>query len=213
MRKLSMVGLVLGSGLLVGCALLGPRLEAILQANPTSGSAPLTVLFTLGATRQGSTFTFTTPGANVALQTGSSLPATVVRVYPEPGTYVATLVVEEGTRSATTQVGITVTAPPAVAPQILTFDAPQTVSQLSQVQFRFTARAGGAGRKLGEYRLWFGDGEMYSEPVSVPHPQTLSRTITHVYAQRGSYTATLRVYDDLHHWAEEKRTVAIEEAP
>ncbi len=211
MRTKLWMALLLGGGLLLGgCAWLFPPLEATLIAQPTSGVAPLTVTFTLGANKQITSFTLATPGANVALQTGSSLPATVVRVYPEPGTYVATLTVYEGTRTASAQVSIEVQEAPPAPPQILSFSAPQTASQGVEVSFSFTARAGGAGHKLVEYRLWFGDGTLYSEPVHVPYPQTLSRTVTKTYEQTGSYTATLRVYDERYEWTEEKRTLVVE---
>ena len=130
--------------------------------------------------------------------------------YTTPRTYTATLTVTDDASPAqdfTATATITVTSPP---PEITAFTAtPQTPSVGADVTFAFEAEAGDAARKLVKWELRSGDGCVVT--VVLPTPaSTLNET--HVYAgytQTGSYTATLKVWDDLDNTAEETLPVNV----
>lgn len=116
--------------------------------------------------------------------------------YTDPGTYTAILTVTDDAsppQTFTATATITVTSPP---PEITAFTA--ALNGGLAVDFHFEAQAGGAGRKIVKYTLSFGDTTSLTEDgLNIVHPATLSRTISHDYVQTGSYTATLKVWDDL----------------
>lgn len=119
--------------------------------------------------------------------------------YNDPGTYTATLTVTDDATPAqdfTATATITVTSPP---PVITAFTAtPQTPYAGANVTFAFEAKAGDAARKLVKWELRSGDG--YVVTVVLPTPaSTLNVTQVYAggYAQTGSYTATVKVWDDL----------------
>jgi len=119
--------------------------------------------------------------------------------YTTPRTYTATLTVTDDASPAqdfTATATITVTSPP---PEITAFTAtPQTPSVGADVTFAFEAEAGDAARKLVKWELRSGDG--YVVTVVLPTPAS-TLNVTHVYAggyaQTDSYTATVKVWDDL----------------
>jgi len=119
--------------------------------------------------------------------------------YTTPRIYTATLTVTDDASPAqdfTATATITVTSPP---PVITAFTAtPQTPSVGADVTFAFEAEAGDAARKLVKWELRSGDG--YVVTVVLPTPAS-TLNVTHVYAggyaQTGSYTATVKVWDDL----------------
>ncbi|MDY0391781.1 MAG: PKD domain-containing protein [Candidatus Bipolaricaulis sp.] len=118
--------------------------------------------------------------------------------YNDPGTYTATLTVTDDASPAqafTATATITVTSPP---PEITSFTAtPQTPSVGADVTFAFEAEAGDTARKLVKWELRSGDGYVVTVNLTTP-ASTLN--VTHVYvdgyAQTGSYTATVKVWDD-----------------
>ena len=132
--------------------------------------------------------------------------------YTDPGTYTATLTVTDDASPAqtfTATATITVTSPP---PVITSFTAtPQTGSAPLTVTFDFTAQAGGTGRKIVKYTLSFGDTTSFTEDgLSIVHPATLTRSWAHEYTQTGSFTATLKVWDDLNQTDEESVTIVVD---
>ncbi|MDD2912297.1 MAG: PKD domain-containing protein [Candidatus Bipolaricaulis anaerobius] len=119
--------------------------------------------------------------------------------YTTPGTYTATLTVTDDASPAqafTATATITVTSPP---PEITAFTAtPQTPSVGADVTFAFEAEAGDAARKLVKWELRSGDGYVVTVVLTTP-ASTLNVTHDYAggYAQTGSYTATVKVWDDL----------------
>ncbi len=139
--------------------------------------------------------------------------------YTEPGEYTATLTVTDDSTPAKTYsatVTITVTSPP---PEITAFTIngsdtePVEVIVDTDVTFAFQAQAGDASRKLVKWEVSSGDG--YVATVTVPPTSTLN--VTHVYvggyAQTGSYTASVQVWDDLGNSDTATLDVEVIEAP
>jgi len=127
--------------------------------------------------------------------------------YTTPRTYTATLTVTDDASPAqdfTATATITVTSPP---PEITAFTAtPQTPSVGADVTFAFEAEAGDAARKLVKWELRSGDGRVVTVNLPTPGVSNLDETYVYAsgYAQTGSYTATLNVWDDLDNPADEK---------
>ncbi|MDD5453743.1 MAG: PKD domain-containing protein [Candidatus Bipolaricaulis sp.] len=180
-----------------------PTAAVSLGAFPALGSAPLTVDFSATITAA--------PGRRIkhlALDYGDGEPEyeadvdfenysgpIVSHEYADPDTYTATLTVTDDASPAqtfTATATITVTSPP---PEIISFTAdPQTPSVGADVTFAFEAEAGDA-RKLVKWELRSGDG--YVVTVNLPTPViNLNVTYNHTYDQTGSYTATVKVWDD-----------------
>lgn len=201
---------------------------ASLSASPSNPNAGETVTFILQAQAA--------PGRSLAsweldygdgqsesgLVSGPTLDITKTHSYAAPGTYEATLTVADNEGyTATSSVEIEVTSP---KPSISEFkasgdggatwvsytdpDPTLTVPAGTTVTFAFDAQAG-AGAKLAKWTLIFGDGAFTGEEgLDVT---TLSKTgITHDYVQTGSYTATLRVWDNFDQMSEATLTVEVQ---
>lgn len=92
--------------------------KASLEANRTSGPAPLSVSFTLDGDGQGDDpldWTLTATEGNLS-SSGAELPAVVNHTYTEEGNHTATLTVEDGNHSDRTNLTVTVTPGPATDP-------------------------------------------------------------------------------------------------
>lgn len=189
-----------------------PTASVSLGALPASGSAPLSVNFwgnivaAPGRRIKHIALDYETDGtpdleADVDFVSYNWLIAT--HVYNDPGTYTATLTATDDDtppQTFTATATITVTSPP---PQITAFSVngsdvePVAVFAGTDVTFAFQAQAGDATRKLVKWELRSGDG--YVVTVDIAPTSTLN--VNHVYAggytQTGSYTATVKVWDDL----------------
>lgn len=158
---------------------------AVLAADPTSGSAPLTVQFTGQASSDpdGSIASYDWAFGNGASASGSSVSFT----YTTPGTYLATLAVTDNRGAKHTQAAwITVTpgASPTNRPPVAVASAtpPSGVAPLP-VTFSGTGSSDPDGSVTG-YSWAFGDGGTGS-----------GATVNHTYATAGTYVATLTVTD------------------
>ncbi|MBC7220784.1 PKD domain-containing protein [Candidatus Bipolaricaulota bacterium] len=136
--------------------------------------------------------------------------------YTDPGTYTATLTVTDDAtppQTFTATATITVTSPP---PEITAFTVngsdvePVEVVVGTNVTFAFQAQAGDAARKLVRWELRSGDGYVVTRDVA----PTSTLDVTHVYAggytQTGSYTATVKVWDDLTPAKTDQASLAVE---
>ncbi|MBC7093257.1 PKD domain-containing protein [Candidatus Bipolaricaulota bacterium] len=192
-----------------------PTTSVSLGAIPASGPAPLTVNFSATITAAPGRRikhlaldyeTDGTPDFEAAVDFENYSGPIASNAYADPGTYTATLTVTDDASPAqtfTASVTITVTSPP---PVITAFTA--TPTGVLAVDFHFEAQAGGTGRKIVKYTLSFGDTTSLTEDgLNIVHPATLSRTISHDYVQTGSYTATLKVWDDLNQMTEDTEAV------
>ena len=192
-----------------------PGTSCTLGVTPTSGAAPLDVLFIVNAEAasgrkivywklefgDGNEVEFTADTTSLSL----NFPYT----YNDPGDYTAKLTVRDNSGvEATSQVTVHVTTPP---PTISSFTATPTSGSVPlTVNFSFTAEAG-AGAKITKWTLLFGDGDFTGqEGLNV---DSLTKTVTHEYTQTGSYTATLRVWDSLNQMSEDTVDIEVTEAP
>jgi PKD repeat protein len=80
-------------------------------ANPTSGSAPLTVQFTGSITGGSGSYSWTINFGDGSSTSGSGSSVSTSHTYSNPGTYTATLTATSGSQSASQSVTITVTQP------------------------------------------------------------------------------------------------------
>jgi PKD repeat protein len=161
------VGVVAGSG---GCSTNEPAPVASFEANPRSGPAPLTVVFT-------DTSTGTITAWEWAFGDGvTSTLHNPTHTYTTPGAYTVTLTVTGPGGSDTEMKAnyITVTYPP---PQADFTASPR--SGVAPLEVRFTSTVTGA---VTTYAWDFGDGGTGSEP----NP-------THTYQSAGSFGVTLVV--------------------
>lgn len=94
-------------------------LEASLSANVTSGFAPLTVEFTLGASDSGGEVSWELDLGNDTVETGDELPATVSYAYDAPDNYTVLLTVTMDGRSALANLTIRVEEVPIPPPNPL----------------------------------------------------------------------------------------------
>ena len=191
-----------------------PGTSCSLGVTPTSGPAPLDVLFIVNAQAasgrklvywkmefgDGNVVEFTADTASLSL----NYPYT----YNDPGDYTAKLTVRDNAGfEATSQVTVHVTTPP---PTITFTASPLSGPAPLSVTFSFTAEAG-AGAKITKWTLLFGDGDFTGqEGLNV---DSLTKTVTHDYTQTGSYTATLRVWDSLDQMSEDTVDIEVTAGP
>ncbi len=117
--------------------------------------------------------------------------------FAASGTYNVTLAViaEDATEVIKTVTISVLSAPPQITEFLLNGDPdPQTVSVAVTQTFSFKAEAD-TGRKLVKWELTFGDG--FSKMQEDLNVDTFDETRTRTYTQTGSYTATVKVWDDL----------------
>jgi PKD repeat protein len=147
--------------------------EAAFNANPTSGSAPLTVTFTNQSSGDNLSFAWNF-GDNTSSLTQD---ASFTHTYQTNGTYTVTLTVtnSEGTTDTATQ---TITVSDALN---AAFNA-TALSSPSQT-FQFQSNSSGA---IANYRWDFGDGTI----IEAGQP-----TVTHTYNRAGTYNVTLTIRD------------------
>ncbi|MCX7750197.1 MAG: PKD domain-containing protein [Candidatus Bipolaricaulota bacterium] len=208
-----------------------PTTTVSLGAIPASGNAPLTVNFWAniqaapGRRIKHVALDYDSNGtpedeADVDFDSYNFIIGT--HTYSTPGSYTATLTVTDDatppqTFSATAS--ITVTSPPPVITSFTingsTAD-PVSVVEDTNVTFAFQAQAGDTTRKLTKWELRSGDGYVVTVNLT---PPVSSINVTHVYvggyAQTGSYTASVKVWDDLtpSQTDQETRTVEVTAAP
>jgi len=180
-------------GISVGTANLAPTCS--LEANPTSGTAPLPVTFTLSATdAEGSIdrWELDIDGNGSADYSGSGNPPTTrSHTYTSSGSFNARLTVWDGNdASASDTEGISVeTADP---PPTCNLSANQT-SGTAPFIVTFSMTASDPGGSISRWELDIdGDGSSdYSWGGSPPSTQI------HTYTNSGSYTARLKVWDSM----------------
>jgi len=194
MRRIWKIGLVVVFGLgLAGCAWLFAPPQAVLTATPPSGPAPLSVTFSAaGSTGDIVSYTLTFgDGSDPA--TGSDITVAVVYTYDDPGTYTATLTVQDARgRTSSASVVITVSAAPTAAVSLGAF--PALGSAPLTVDFSATITAA-PGRRIKHLALDYGDGEPEYE-ADVDFENYSGPIASHAYADPDTYTATLTVTDD-----------------
>ena len=123
-------------------------------------------------------------------------------VYTDPGTYTATLTVTDDAtppQTSTATATIIVTSPP---PEITAFtvngsDAePVGVTAGADVTFAFQAQAGDTTRKLVRWEIRSGDGYVVTVDVAPTNALDVVHVYSGGYTQTGSYTASVKVWDD-----------------
>lgn len=194
MRRIWKIGLVVVFGLgLAGCAWLFAPPQAVLTANVDSGVAPLSVTFS-AASSTGDIVSYTlTFGDGSDPATESDITVAVVHTYDDPGTYTATLTVQDARgRTSSASVAITVSAAPTAAVSLGAF--PALGSAPLPVGFSATITAA-PGRRIKHLALDYGDGEPEYE-ADVDFASYSGPIVEHTYADPGDYTATLTVTDD-----------------
>lgn len=191
-----------------------PGTTASLGVVPTSGPAPLDVIFTVqaqaAAGRKIVYLKLDYGDGNIDEMSADapSLSLEIPHGYAEPGTYHPTLTVEDNTGyTVTATVTVEVTTPaPTVTLEANTTSGPVPLT----VTFTGSATAG-TGAKLTKWQLSFGDGS-YKGQENLDLA-TLTITETHTYTQTGSYTATFRVWDNLGQVGEKTVEITVQEAP
>jgi len=185
---------LLGLGL-TGCMWLFTPPQAVLTAGVTSGTAPLSVTFTLsGSTGQITGYTLAFGDAS-APATGTDITVAVVHAYTAPGTYTATLTVQDNRgRTSSATVVITVTAPATTSVSLGAL--PASGPAPLDVAFWATITAA-SGRRIKHLKLEYGDGEPdFEAVVDFTNYDFFLIGADHPYADPGVYTATLTVTDD-----------------
>jgi len=195
MRRIWRLGLVslLGLGL-AGCAWLFQPPQAVLTASPTSGTAPLSVTFDLsGSTGQIASYTLAFGDASDPA-TGMDITLAVSHTYTTPGTYTATLTVQDAqARTSSVSVTITVSAAPVTTVSLAAIPAAGPADL--EVDFSATITAA-PGRRITHLAL-DADTDGTAEFTQVVDFATFSGPITTLtYTTPGTHTATLTVTDD-----------------
>ena len=133
---------------------------------------------------------------------------TVPHVYPTRGSYIVTATVTDdlGRRSTASQ-GVTVAEAPAVQVTLAAAPAEPVAGQAVTITVTVTPPAGAPA--VRDVVLDFGDD---SEDASLGAVSG-SRTVSHVYATRGSYIVTATVTDDLGRRSTASQGVTVAEAP
>ncbi len=173
-----------------------PPLSASVSAYPTSGYAPLTVYLTGSASGGTSPYTYSWDLGDGSATSTEHYPT---HIYTAPGTYTATLTVQDAvSATATDSETITVTTRPPLTAAVTAYPtsgvAPLTVS--------FTG-TGSGGTSPYTYSWDFGDGT----PTSSEHYPS------HTYTAPGTYTATLTVQDSASATATASKTITVSATP
>ena len=161
--------------------------EAGLTANPSSGTAPLPVTFSVSVSDADATDSPTYDldfGDGTTHATGSES-GDVSHTYAAAGSYTATLTVTDGQASDTATQTITVTDQPNTAPTAA-LTGPATATTNAAVSFDGSGSSDPDGDTLS-YTFDLGDG-------TVVGPDAGS-SVNHAYAAAGEYTVTLSVSD------------------
>ncbi|MCR4391913.1 MAG: PKD domain-containing protein [Candidatus Acetothermia bacterium] len=196
MRSVGKVAVLVLLGLgLSGCAWLFTPLQAVLTATPTSGVAPLSVTFSAaGSTGTIVSFTLDFETDGTVDYTGTDITVAVVHTYDAPGTYTATLTVQDARgRTNAATVTITVTASPTTTVSLGAIPA-SGPAPLDDVDFWVTINAA-PGRRIVHLRLEYGDGSPDFE-ATVDLVAYNGLLTGHSYTDPGTYTATLTATDD-----------------
>ena len=211
-----------------------PTADVSLGAFPARGSAPLIVEFSAAITAA--------PGRRIkhlALDYGDEEPEyeedvdfesrsglIVEHTYADPGTYTATLTVTDDASPAqafTATATITVTSPPPeITVSRATFetttvdfaeeDPTLDITVGGTVDFDFEAEAA-ADRKIVKYTLLCPGSNVPSLTEEGLTESTLTRNnLMRTYLQTGSYTATLKVWDDEDNIDQATLTIKVEES-
>ncbi|MEI7433833.1 MAG: PKD domain-containing protein [Methanomicrobiales archaeon] len=151
--------------------------------NQTTGSAPLTVLFTDTSTNNPTSWNWSF-GDTTWYNTTISSQRNATHSYAAPGSYTAQLIVANAGGSNTTVPGTTISVTPAPpAPPIASFTPNQTTGSAPlTVLFTDTST-----NNPTSWNWSFGDTTWYNTTISS------QRNATHSYAAPGSYTAQLIV--------------------
>jgi len=175
---------VLAAVLTVGlsaCLFFLPLPKAVLEASPQAGVAPLEVTFDISASR-GQVYTLDF-GDGSAPATGADFATPILHTYGDPGTYEATLTVEDARGNTdTATVTIDVGFPPVKAILEVAVQTPP---------YTFAFDGSSSEGLIDTYVLDFGDGNFVAGDWD-----TASWPIYHTYpSQTASYTVTLWVQD------------------
>lgn len=166
---------------LSACMFFLPLPEAVIEAIPQMGPAPLEVTFDISGSR-GQVYTLDFGDGSPA-QSGTDFTAPVLHTYGDPGDYVATLTVEDARGNTdTATVTIKVQYPPLFAALDVTVQTPP---------YTFAFDASGSTGEIDRYVLYFGDGDFIAGDWA-----DATWPVYHTYpAQTASYVATLWIED------------------
>ncbi len=175
--------------------------QAVIQATPLSGEAPLRVRFDGSGSsdpEDGGQLTFRWDFGDGESETG---PSTVEHLFDLPGSYAVTLTVADSWNiEASSQVAIDVAAPaPIPAPPNAVLSA-NPVSGEPPLDVQFDGSGSTSGVAITSYSWVFGDGELVSGPQA---------HVAHRYQQAGLYTARLTVRDERDLVASATATIAV----
>lgn len=169
-------------------------LTASASASPQSGTAPLAVTFTGGASGGTSPYTYSWAFGDGSTSTSQSPSHT----YSSAGTYTATLTAtDSASHTATSSVSITVSA----AASLSASASATPTSGTAPLAVTFTGSASG-GTSPYTYSWAFGDGS-----------SSTSQDPSHTYSTAGTYTATLTVTDSASHTATSSVSITVSAAP